>query len=53
MVRVPLTAFLQRKDGQIYRPPPSVFHRPVYQPQESGIISSLTSGFNNLVNYFG
>ncbi|XP_023012129.2 carboxypeptidase D isoform X1 [Leptinotarsa decemlineata] len=45
----------KRKDGHFYRPPPQIFHRPVIQQQaqESGIFSSITSGFSNLVNYFG
>ncbi|XP_019875798.2 carboxypeptidase M isoform X2 [Aethina tumida] len=48
----------KRKDGHYYRPHAPVFHHrvpqiPQQQAQESGIISSITSGFSNLVNYFG
>ncbi|CAG9836901.1 unnamed protein product [Diabrotica balteata] len=43
----------KRKEGH-YQPSPPL-HRPVFQPQaeESGILSSISHGFNNLVNYFG
>ncbi|XP_072384942.1 carboxypeptidase D-like isoform X3 [Diabrotica undecimpunctata] len=43
----------KRKEGH-YQPSPPL-HRPVFQPQaeESGILSSISHGFTNLVNYFG
>uniref|UniRef100_A0A6P7G833 Carboxypeptidase M-like isoform X3 n=1 Tax=Diabrotica virgifera virgifera TaxID=50390 RepID=A0A6P7G833_DIAVI len=43
----------KRKEGH-YQPSPPL-HRPVFQPQaeESGILTSISHGFTNLVNYFG
>ncbi|XP_057665783.1 carboxypeptidase M-like isoform X3 [Diorhabda carinulata] len=42
----------KRKEGH-YQTQQTI-HRPVYQPhQETGILSSITNGFSNLVNYFG
>ncbi|XP_063904690.1 carboxypeptidase M isoform X1 [Zophobas morio] len=53
LVNVTLHA-AKRKDGNFYRPQQHpLYHRPLKPPPQSGIISSITSGFNNLVNMFG